>query len=101
MLINRALKLTRQFHRLTQTNMAARLEISKSFLSELEAGKKTPTLDLLERYARVFEIPASTFLLFQERLEQPSGAAQRKRAEKVLHFLEWAAAGEDDASGAA
>lgn len=99
-MIHRALKLTRQFHRLTQADVASRLGISKSFLSELEAGKKAPTLELLNRYASEFDIPASTFLVFTEQLNRASPSSRRKRADKVLRFLEWAAGdeGRDDAT---
>ena len=90
-MINRALKLTRQFHRLSQGEAAARLEISKSFLSEIEAGKKAPTLDLLNRYAAAFGIPASTLLLFSENSDDPERAIKQKPARKVIQFLEWAA----------
>jgi transcriptional regulator with XRE-family HTH domain len=95
--IHRALKLIRQFHRVKQTDLADRLDISKSFLSEVESGKKAPTLDLLDRYAREFKMPASTFLLFAEHLNgKPFPKNRDKGADKVFQLLEWIAAGEDD-----
>ena len=96
MMINRVLKLYRQYQRLTQTELADRLGISKSFLSELESGKKTPTLDLIERYASEFRIPASTFLIFSERLSGAPAAETKARVDKLLKFLEWAASDEED-----
>lgn len=95
-MINRVLKLTRQYHRLTQADLATRLGISKSFLSELEADKKTPTLDLIERYAREFKVPASTFMMFSERLSGSPVSGSKAHADKLLRFLEWAASEEDD-----
>ena len=88
-MIHRALKLTRQFHRLTQTELATRMNISKSFLSELESGKKMPTLDLLSRYAQEFKMPASDFLIFAEKLGEKAHPKKMARADKVLRLLEW------------
>ena len=100
-MIHRALKLTRQYHRLTQAELAERLNISKSFISELESGKKAPTLDLLERYAHEFKMPASTLLMFAERLGTGEPSKKAARADKVLRILEWVANGEDDRNAAA
>jgi transcriptional regulator with XRE-family HTH domain len=84
-----ALKLTRQFHRLSQTEVAERLGISKSHLSELEAGKKSPSIELLQRYAKVFDLPPSTFLLFAERLEGKMPRRQQTKVDRLLAFLDW------------
>jgi transcriptional regulator with XRE-family HTH domain len=100
-MIHRALKLARQFHRLTQSETADRLGVSKSFLSEIESGKKTPTLDLLDKYAKEFGIPASTLLLFVENSEHPAEAAKQRPARKILKFLEWASDEEIERDGKA
>jgi transcriptional regulator with XRE-family HTH domain len=94
--LNRVLKLTRQYHRLTQSELADRLGISKSYVCEIEANKKTPTLDLMERYAAEFRVPASTFLLFSEKLSGGHESAAATRANKLLKFLEWAGDEEDE-----
>ena len=46
-MLNQALKLLRTYHQFTQIELAKRLGISNSYLSELEKGDKTPGLDLL------------------------------------------------------
>lgn len=52
---DRALKLIRQYHRLSQAELADKLGLSRSFVSELEkAGGKKPSIDVLERYASFF-----------------------------------------------
>lgn len=93
-MIGEALKRTRQFHRMTQTALADQLDISKSYLSEIENGKKTPTIDVLEKYSEFFGVPASSFLLFSESLE--SGRTNFKPAAKVLKIMNWIAEGVDD-----
>ncbi len=89
---DRALKLIRQYHRLTQVELAQHLGLSKSFVSEIEkAGGKKPSIDVLERYASHFKIPLSSLLLFAERTEA-SNVVERSRvytADKVLKMLEW------------
>lgn len=90
-MLSEALRLIRVYHDLKQQELAEKLEISKSYLSEIENGKKTPTIDLIEKYASQFGIPASSILFFSENLEDPSKAAKVKGAiaSKVLRFLQF------------
>ena len=89
---DRALKLIRQYHRLSQVELAEKLGLSKSFISELEkSGGKKPSVDVLERYASYFRIPLSSLLLFAERAEAANFSEQSREyvADKVLKMLEW------------
>lgn len=70
MIINEALRLLRIFHDLKATDLAKKLEISQSYLSEIENGKKTPTLELINKYSVIFKIKPSTILFFSEEIEQ-------------------------------
>ncbi|ACR32652.1 helix-turn-helix domain-containing protein [Burkholderia glumae] len=88
-----ALKLLRRYHGMTQKDLAARLGISNSYLSEIETGvkKDSITIDLLEKYAAVFGIPVSSLLLFSEQIS-PERRADRLRvqaASKILKVLSW------------
>jgi len=89
---HRALKLIRQYHRLSQVELAGCLGLSKSFISEIEKdGGKKPSIDVLERYASYFKIPLSSLMLFAERTEA-NDIGERSRvyaADKVLKMLEW------------
>ena len=49
--------------------MAKKLNISQSFLSEVENGKKNATLELLNQYSKVLNIKVSTIVLLAESLE--------------------------------
>ena len=95
-MISRALRLVRSFHRLKQTDLADKLEISKSYLSEIESGVKSPSMELLAKYSKIFGIPVSTLLLFSERLnEKKSSERMRVQAgDKILRMLEWVAESE-------
>lgn len=88
-MIDRALKLTREFHRLSQSEVAERLGISKSYISELESGAKIPTIDLLQRYSAEFGIPVSTLLMIAERMQGKEDSKQGPKVERVMQFLEW------------
>lgn len=91
-MLNRALRLLRTYHQLKQVELAQRLGISNSYLSELEKGEKTPGLDLLEKYAEVFKMPVSSILLFSETLDDGHKVGSRLKfaaADKILRLLEW------------
>ena len=79
----------RVFHDLSQKELAEKLGISKSHLSEIEAGKKTPTLELLNRYSKIFDIPVSSILFFSENLNNHTRAEKLKTfvSSKVLAIL--------------
>ena len=90
-MLSQALRLIRTFHDLKQVEAAELLGISKSYLSEIESGLKAPTLQLVERYAEAFEIPASSILFFSENING-SGSQQKARrvvAGKILAMLQF------------
>lgn len=95
-MIYKALRMAREFHRMKQVDLAKRLNISTSYLSEIEAGKKPPSIELLESYARIFDIPASTFLLFDERIGDKSDKKRIEKAQKMLQFFDWILEESDD-----
>lgn len=98
MMLNRALRIVRQYHNLNQTQLAGKLSLSTSYLSELESGKKEPTLDVLNRYAKVFNMPISSLLVFSETLDgiHSQSKARTFFSKKMLKILEWIAAQNDE-----
>lgn len=52
---------------LSQEEVAARAEIDRSYLSQLEHDKKSPTLDLLFRVCKAIGIKTSTLIARVER----------------------------------
>ena len=91
-MIYRALKITRQFHGLTQAELALKLDISKSYLSEIESGKKSISYDLLEKYSKLFDIPTSSLVFFSESLGASNSIPEKFRtlaADKILKIMEW------------
>ena len=81
------LQLVRKYHRLGQKELAQRLEISASYLSELETDKKKPSLMILEKYQKEFGLPSSSLVYIHEALESGKG---KGIAKKAIRILEWA-----------
>lgn len=87
-MIHRALKLLRVYHNFKQKELAERLGLSPSHLSEIEAGAKPVSYDLLEKYSKIFGVPVSTIALFAE----ASGSKRKIQtaiSDKALRLLEW------------
>lgn len=90
-MLSDALRLIRVFHDMSQKELAEKVGISNSYISEIEAGKKIPTLDLIEKYAATFKMPASSILFFSEKLdsEKPSEKTREYISKKIIKILEW------------
>jgi transcriptional regulator with XRE-family HTH domain len=92
-MLDSALKMIRIFHDISQKDLADRLGMAPSFLSEIETGKKQPTLALLEKYSEEFKIPVSSIMYFSESLRDGS-IGERTRvsvSRKVLALLNFIA----------
>ena len=89
-MINDALKLVRVFHNLKQKELAKALELSPSYLNEIESGKKQVTMDVLQKYSDFFRIPTSSLLYFAERKNRHGGKSSvNPIAAKALKMLDW------------
>lgn len=90
-MLNKALKLIRSYHDLSQSDLANDIGISNSYLSEIESGKKTPSLDLLKRYSDKFDIPVSSILFFSETVDNDKLTEKMRLAfaKKIVSILEW------------
>ncbi len=90
-MLNDSLRLIRVFHHISQTNLADDISISKSYLSEIESGKKTVSIDLLNKYSERFNIPVSSLMLFSESLESDGSVRKANSfvAGKIIKMLSW------------
>ena len=77
-MLGEALRLIRVYHDLKQKQVAELLDVSTSYLSEIEKGHKTPTLDIVQRYSDKFGIPVSSIMFFAESVE--GGTFDRARS---------------------
>jgi transcriptional regulator with XRE-family HTH domain len=55
------LKMLRTSHEVTQTSLADTLEISRQYLSQIECGRKKPSVGLLEKASAHFNFPLALF----------------------------------------
>lgn len=86
------LKHIRVFNKKTQFELAENLDISRSYISEIESGSKIPTIELLQKYSDNFNIPLSTIMLFAEEYNDKKGLrkkAQHLLAKTTLDLLDW------------
>lgn len=96
-----ALRLLRIFNGYKSAELAKKLELSQSYVSELENGKKRPTMEVLDKYAKVFEMKKSTLMLFAESLEGEEIKNDKKQriaraGMKLLKILEKVGEFEDE-----
>ena len=89
-MINEALRILRVFNDIKSKDMAKRLGISPSYLSEIENGKKGPTLSLIQRYATILNTSPSSILFFSEGIESEKGSNnfRKKLINKTINFLQ-------------
>lgn len=79
--INTILKALRKFNNMKQKEASEKLGMSRSFLCEIETGKKKPSLELIYKYSEVFDIKPHLILQFAE------GTKKTKLNKFVVRFL--------------
>lgn len=91
-MLHKALKLIRQYHRMTQVDLSEKIGISKSYLSEIEAGKKAVTIEILNKYSQSFEVPVSSLIFLSESIEKKGVlpiSFKKIVAEKIINIMQW------------
>ena len=90
-MLNEALRLIRAYHDISQTHLCSQLGISNSYLSEIESGKKSPSLDLLKKYSEYFDVPVSSLIFFSENLDNTKITDKLRvgTARKIVAILQW------------
>src|SRR4051794_6594123 len=89
-MLAKALRLLRIINDINQHDLAKDLRVSPAYLSQIESGKRTPSTDIIERYAEFFKVPVSTLWVFSETLNENS-LKERSRvyaADKLLRIME-------------
>lgn len=86
--IGRAMRLAREFHRISLSEMVEKSGRSKAYLSQIETGKRTPPIEIVESYAEVCGISLSEIILFAESVSGRRGSGRIAR--KAMRMMEWA-----------
>ncbi len=91
-MLGEALRLIRVFHDCKTSVLAKGIDVSPSYLSEIENGKKTPSMEILKKYADYFDTTISAIMFFAENIEadkkKPIKTAIRNKLIKFLQIIE-------------
>lgn len=72
--LNEALRILRDYYGYSRNEIMDGVQISKSYLSELESGSKRVTLDVVSKYAEFLDLKPSMILLLGESLAEGKSA---------------------------
>jgi transcriptional regulator with XRE-family HTH domain len=98
-MIGEALRLIRKYHDVSLTELAKNFDMSASYLSEIENGKKQPSLDIIERYAQQFQLKKSAIMFFSEEIEaQPRSKTKDIFRKNIIKFLKLIEGDNEDTS---
>lgn len=92
-MLGNALRLLRVLHDKKSSDLANELGISPAYLSKIETEKAQPTLEILNKYAAIFQTTTSALLFFSENLDKeknrgPFKIGMRNIMLKLLEILE-------------
>lgn len=91
-MIYKALRLIRQYHEKTQSELAQELCITKEKLVSIESANTPVSGEILKRYSEIFDIPVSSLIFFSESIGKEGKYAKKIRktlAGKALDILQW------------
>lgn len=60
--IGKALRETRQKQGLRQNHVAAKTKISATYISQIEQGKKMPSLEIVEKLSKFYKVPIAVLM---------------------------------------
>lgn len=92
-MLGNTLRILRVLHDEKSSDLAKKLGISPAYLSKIESEKAQPTLEILSKYAEIFQTTTSALLLFSENLDKeknrgPFKIGMRNVMLKLLEVLE-------------
>lgn len=65
------IKLLRTAERMPQRELASKLGVTRSYLSQLESGKRQPALPLLREVSRLFNVPTALLVMDADESTRP------------------------------
>ena len=83
-MIGDILKRTRAIYGYKASEMSEMLQISKSYLSEIENNKKQPSLELLEKYSKIYGMKMSSLILLSENYDD---ANSQNKGDKFIRNM--------------
>lgn len=83
-MIGNTLRLLRKIFGKSIKELSVELGISPSYISAIEHNKRNPSLDLLGRYSKVFDIRLNQLLFFHEEITDDEDIGFFERSSKPL-----------------
>lgn len=68
--LGNVLKLLRIAREMNTKELATKMEVSSTYISEVEANNKTPSLEMLAKYSEALGVSKSTIIYFDEEGEK-------------------------------
>ena len=87
-MVSEVLRLLRVYNDLKAADLAEKLNLSASYISELESGKKTPSLEIINKYSNFFEVPSSSIFLMSESLDSNKKDLKHKISRALISILQ-------------
>lgn len=87
-MVNEVLRLLRVYNDMKSSDLAEKLNLSSSYVSELESGKKKVSIDIINKYSNFFEIPSSSILLMSESLDRKPLDLKHKISRALVLMLQ-------------
>lgn len=95
-MLGEALRLIRVFHDRKINELAQEIGLSPSYISEIENGRKTPSLETIEKYAKYFNTSRGAIMFFADDIKKDKKksfrTATRSNFIKFLQHIEKATA---------
>lgn len=66
--LGKVLKLLKVARGLSTKELSEKMDVSSTYISEIETGAKKPSLEMLSKYAEALEVRKSTILYFDEEM---------------------------------
>lgn len=79
-----ALKILRMMKEMKSKDLAVKLDISPSYLSLIENSHKKPTLEIVEKYAEVFNMKTSSVIYLMEDYDDETFAGRTKNGTREI-----------------
>lgn len=83
-MIGEALRLLRIFNGYKSVDVAKQIGTSQGYISEIENGRKQPSLEVLEKYANMFGMKLSTLVLFSESIQDDENEKKGTQAKQYV-----------------
>ena len=69
-MIGETIKLLRILYGINSQDLALKIEISQSYMSEIENNKKVPKLEIIKKISGIFKIRTSSLIYIDEKVEE-------------------------------